>query len=917
MYTPTATYRIQLSESFTLVQLDDILDYLHQLGISTVYASPIFQARPGSTHGYDVTDPLRISSDIGTEEQLERIAGRLQEQGMGWLQDIVPNHMAYDTVNPWVYDLWEKGRHSAYVGYFDVDWEHPDPRYHGKVMIPSLGDTLENVLAQQQLTLSFGDTGVQWAYYDHRFPLAVTAYPGLLRAWSAAETLGENKQVASLIDRFATYAANLTAGNVSQGDSWADLVADLSAAIPQQKGARATLQPWLDQYPQDTERMNSLLDEQNFRLVHWKTTESVINYRRFFTVNDLICLNVQYPAVFEHYHRLIRQWTQRNYMQGVRVDHIDGLLDPAGYLSALRALLGSQVYISVEKILEFDETLPRHWPIQGSSGYDFLADVSQLFTDPPGGQSLLTYYAAWNPDFTDYPSLVYRNKSYILYHRMQGELDNLMRRLEYLEVLPAEAVADQGEALKEALAHLLIAFPVYRIYSTAFPFASEDQAVLEQTFRRAQEQAPTLAPQFDQLRTVFSGEASPDEALDQRRLRFVMRCQQFAGPLAAKGVEDTTFYGYFPLISHNEVGDSPHHLGIDASTFHERMVHRSPRTMNATATHDTKRGEDARLRINTLTELPSEWMKETARWRYANEAYKSAIDDRGEWPEANFEYFIYQTMLGTYPFHATPEEEDYEARLKAFLLKAAREAKGHTSWSEPHEPYETSIDHFVTQLLQDQDFMDEFLRFAKPVALTAVTYSLGQTLLKATAPGIPDVYQGSEYWDLSMVDPDNRRPVDYAQRQEALARLDAPDATHRTQLLRQLTNNLLDPSIKLYVLWQTLQTRRQLDELFTEGSYQPLVVRGERQDHLLAFRRVWHDQEALVLVPLHIANLPLTGSLPLGDSCWKDTQVLLPETEKTQWQHAFTQQTISATDHLSVGDVLRDFPVALLTKNRL
>ena len=913
MYTPTATYRVQLSESFTLQQLDDIIDYLDRLGVSTVYASPIFQARPGSTHGYDVTDPLRVSSDIGTEAELVRLAEQLKERDMGWLQDIVPNHMAYDTINPWVYDLWEKGPHSPYAPYFDVDWEHPDPRYHGKVMVPSLGDTLDDVLEQGQLTLQFGEQGFQLAYYDHRFPVAVTAYPGLLRELSTQLEEDEQGVVSAWTDRITDHLAQ----SAGDRESWLTIISELRDEMQQHEGLRRTLSSWAEQYHQDTESFEQFLDHQYFRLVHWKTTEREINYRRFFTVNDLICLNAQRPEVFEHYHRQIKQWVQQQYVQGVRVDHIDGLFDPSGYLADLRALLGDEVYISVEKILEADETLPRNWPIQGNSGYDFLADVSQLFTDPPGGQSLLTYYGTWNPELTDYEALVYSNKDYILHHRMQGELDNLMRLFERLDIVPAATLAEQRDAWQEALAHLLVAFPVYRIYSTTFPFTSDEREVLDEAFRRAQEQAPTLAPQFDQWRTVFHSEASDDQARDQRRLHFVMRCQQFTGPLAAKGVEDTTFYGYFPLISHNEVGDSPHHLGMTPATFHERMLHRPPRTMNATATHDTKRGEDARMRINMLSELPSEWMKETARWRYSNEPYKSSMDDRGGWPEPNFEYFIYQTLLGTYPFHATPEEEDYEARLKAFLLKAAREAKGNTSWSDPNEEYERAIDHFVTQLLQDREFMDEFVDFAEPIALMAVTYSLGQTLLKATVPGIPDVYQGTEYWDLSMVDPDNRRPVNYAQRGDALQTLDAPDAAHRTVLLRQLTDNLLDPSIKLYVLSNALQIRRRFSELFAEGSYQPLAVRGKRKDHLLAFRRVWHTQEVVVLIPLRIAKLPLTHSLPLGETCWDDTQVLLPDTEQTQWQHAFTHQTITVTDHLSVSKVLQDFPVALLTKNLL
>ena len=910
MYTPTATYRIQLSESFTLKQLKEQLDYFRDLGISTVYASPISQARSGSTHGYDVTNPLRINPEVGTEEELIEITRRLREHGMGWLQDIVPNHMAYDTVNPWIDDLLEKGPQSEYATYFDVNWEHPDPRYHGKIMAPFLGSTPEEVLAEQQLTLRFGKSGFQWHYYDHRFPLSVASYPGLLQELVAS--VGSDTDLAAKLTSWTERIKAYEDARSSQqptAESWDDLKAGLFDAVSSEK----EISRFVGEYHQDSERLTRLLEQQNFRLVHWKTTEQEINYRRFFTVNDLICLNAQRPEVFTHYHRKLKEWIEQGYVQGVRVDHIDGLLDPAGYLADLRSLLGEEIYIVVEKILEHDETLP-DWPIQGSSGYEFLADASQLFTRKEGSKSLLSYYPTWNPPEVDYEALVYRNKSFILHQRMHGELDNLMRLLEQLDLIPADELSQQRDKLQDALAHVLTAFPVYRIYSTAYPFTSEEQAVVERAFAKAQQQAPDLASQLEMLRTIFRGEASDDEAKDQRRLQWVMRCQQFTGPLAAKGVEDTTFYQYFPLISHNEVGDSPHHLGMVMPEFHRRMQQRAPHAMNTTATHDTKRGEDARLRINLLSEVPSEWMKETARWRYANEPYKSGADEHSAWPTANFEYFIYQTLVGTYPFHASPDEENYEERLKAFLLKATREAKLNTSWSEPDEAYERAIGHFVTQMLGDQDFMNEFTNFARPLARMATTYSLGQTLLKATAPGIPDVYQGTEYWDLSMVDPDNRRPVNYRQRQDTLLQtLDTSADADLPGLLRRLNDNLLDPSGKLFVLSRSLRVRRDLPELFAQGTYEPLEVRGPQQKNLLAFRRSWQDQAAIVLIPVGVAQLFLTGHLPLGEAAWSDTQVILPEAKSGSWINIFTQQRMRTDGTLRVSDLLQDFPVALLT----
>ncbi len=913
MYTPSATYRLQLSASFTLEQLSEIIDYLQHLGVSTVYASPIFQAREGSTHGYDVADPLRLNTEIGTEAQLAAIAQRLMKLDMGWLQDIVPNHMAYDPVNPWVHDLLEKGPYAEHAAYFDVDWNHPDPNFHGKVMAPFLGSSLEEVLKESQLSLHWGETGFQIRYYDHHLPVGVASYAGLLRTVGQSSNLEADQQgrLNAWAERTEAYAHSLSTDKPTDG-SWSSLLADLCAAVQQHPALSDAVEQFTQSHAQDIVRMEALLEEQYFQLVHWKTTERVINYRRFFTVNDLICLSAHRPEVFDHYHRKIKQWIDQGYVQGVRVDHVDGLLDPTGYLEKLRNLLGEETYLVVEKILEHDEQLPENWLVQGSSGYGFLADVNQLFTSVAGAQSLLSYYATWNPEVTDYQALVYRNKHFILRERMQGELDNLTRLLTSL------TLADGGspEAYRPALAQLLVAFPVYRIYSTHFPFTPEDQAVLEETFARAQAAAPELTDPLKTLRSVFDGQASGDEAYDARRLEFVMRCQQFAGPLAAKGVEDTTFYEYHPLISHNEVGDSPQHLGMKPDEFHRRMQQRWPLAMNATATHDTKRGEDARLRINLLSEMPSEWMKVTARWRYNNAPYKTALDQEGGWPEANFEYFIYQTLVGTYPFFANPEAVDYSTRLREYLVKAAREAKDHTTWSDPNKDYERAIDHFTEQLLQDEDFMDEFRHFAEPLARRAVTYSLGQTLLKITAPGVPDVYQGTEYWDLSMVDPDNRRPVDYTPRREALARFQSASSTEdRDALLRQLTDNGLDPTIKLYVLSQSLQVRRQLADLFAHGTYEPLTVRGAQQNHLLAFRRVWEEQEAVVLVPLGVTSLSLTnGHLPLGKTCWGDTQVVLP-TENTSWANAFTKKTVSFINHCSVAETLDQFPVALLTRN--
>ena len=910
MFIPTATYRVQLSEAFTLQQLQEVTDYLHQLGITTVYSSPFFEATPGSTHGYDVVNPHRINPEVGTLEEFRSLVDQLKALRMDWLQDIVPNHMAYSTRNPWMYDLLEKGPHSAYYTFFDIDWLDTDPAYYGKVMVPTLGSSLQEVLDNKEIKVELEESGFRVAYFDNYFPINVPSYPTLLSR--SMEHLGEQDQgeFQEQLSQVEEYVQNALP---NAPDDWSEIKENLLDFISRKPAVQDAVAKTLEEYSQNTDTLQELLDDQYFKLTHWQETEHKINYRRFFTVNDLICLNMQDPKVFQEYHRFIKSLVEQDLIQGVRVDHVDGLFDPVRYLQDLRQLLGPNTYIAVEKILELEETLPDDWPIQGTSGYDFLADVSQLYTDSKQ-EALLSYYESWANQLPTYEELVYRNKHFILFHRMRGELDNLMALLKKLDIIAEDTALEDDIKLKAALANLLIAFPVYRIYSNGYPFDNAAMEVLAHAFTQAETRSPDLLPYFDALRKVFNGVADEDDTTNRNQLYFVMRCQQFAGPLAAKGVEDTTFYGYNPLISHNEVGDSPGTLGITVANFHRRMQQRPQHTMNATATHDTKRGEDARLRINILSEMPSEWMKETARWQYNNEQYKTFRDENVAWPDNNIEYFIYQTLIGTYPFHVTPEEDNYYTRIQDYLLKGIREAKVMTSWAEPDEAYEQAVLSFTDKILHDDEFIAEFKEFAQEVAQQAVVYSLGQTLLKITTPGIPDVYQGTEFWDLSMVDPDNRRPVNYAQRRDVLSTLTEASDTNREVMLRRLTQDLLDPSIKLFVLHHALKTRQLLPDLFAEGDYEPLSVTGKHQNALMAFRRVWQEQEAVVVVPLRTSSLA-EPQLPLGEISWEDTQLTLDSNEEAQWTNVFTQQTFTASASMRVADILSTFPVALLTKH--
>ncbi|MFP4339940.1 MAG: malto-oligosyltrehalose synthase [Cyclobacteriaceae bacterium] len=917
MHFPRATYRVQLHKDFKFKDLQRIIPYLNKLGISTIYAAPFFEATPGSMHGYDVLNPHRINPEIGTLDEFRKIANDLKALNMQWLQDIVPNHMAFSAENPWLYDIMEKGQHSPYYRFFDIDWLYPEKEFYGRLMIPTLGDPLQEVLAKGELKLRLGEKGFDFTYYDNFFPLNICSYPFLLNTHS--DSLPQKTDDQNLITDYLSLAAEVEkfVSELPEAEKatkdWKPLKARLMKMVEQHTVIRELLEEAAESQNQKPERVLRILDQQSYRPVHWKRTETQINYRRFFTVNDLICLNMQEQPVFDEYHRFIKELLDEGLIQGLRVDHIDGLLDPTTYTERLRKLAGDDVYIVVEKILEAEEEMPNFWPIEGSSGYDFLARVNQLLTDRKGEEALLALYQKIAPQYPDYHELVYRNKKFILEERMAGELDNLIRLMEDLSLIPYENVKPDKKKLRAALGHFLIAFPLYRIYANKLPYPDEDMQVIKDTFERIEQQFPELDIYFQNLHLVFNGVDDGSEEENQNKLYFNMRAMQFTGPLAAKGVEDTTFYQYSPLISHNEVGDSPDKLGMRPARFHEQMQIRPMYNMNATGTHDTKRGEDARMRLNLLSEMPGKWAETFKKWQYHNERHfhKSA---EVRMPDENDEYFLYQTLIATYPFHRTPQDADYQPRLKDYILKAVKEAKLHTSWAEPNEEYEEATMNFIDHILADEAFMDHFTSFAHDLACKAVVYSLSQTLLKLTVPGLPDVYQGSEFWDLSMVDPDNRRPVNYEKRQEMLAHLEKNWQEDPLEIIAQLKADLIKPDIKMFTLYQGLKLRQQFLPIFARGEYQPLKTGGKAGDKVFAFLRKSGQAAALVLVPLHVQSLLKDEYLPLGENCWGDTYLELPGLSG-EWQCIFTRKEYQLADQISVAELLSDFPLCLLTKN--
>jgi (1->4)-alpha-D-glucan 1-alpha-D-glucosylmutase len=901
VYIPSATYRLQVSPKFTLEQVRQLIPYLHDLGISTVYAAPFFCSRPGSEHGYDVTAPYAINPDVGTKQELKQISEELKQRGMGWLQDIVPNHMAYHPANVWLMDVLEKGPQSHFYTFFDIDFHHPD--FSGQVMVPFLGDPLEEVIRQNQLQLAFSENGFTVNYYDSAYPLSVAYYRTLLQ--QAQQVSGE-PEVSTLTQQFLKELQLFESEGSITPAAWSNFKKK-TYNNPQ---LRQALEQVVQRINNDSTKLQELLGQQHYILCHWQETEKRINFRRFFTVNDLICLRMEHPEVFEQYHQFIKQLCDQGLLQGLRVDHVDGLFDPTTYLKRLRKLAGPEAYIVVEKILEGEEQLPERWPIEGNSGYDFLAWVSNLYTSGPGRRKLTQIYSRLVPNApTNYEQLVFDKKMFILKNQMQGELSNLLRLLQERHLIPLEP----EEEWRKALAVLLCAWPVYCIYGNRLPLSKDEMQVVDNAFDEAHKQAPDLQEQLQQLHLLFTLQPGDTEQIKHDKLYFVMRSQQFTGPLAAKGVEDTTFYNYNRLISLNEVGNSPDIFHLNDDEFHERMAYRQrvyPHSINATATHDTKRGEGARIRLNVLSELSEEWETKVQEWLEISKRYTTK-------PTVNDLYFFFQTLVGVMPLNGEADESVVE-RLQEYLQKALREAKVKTDWSEPNEPYEQAVKDLVQQLLlEDEDFMPAFRPFFLKIAHYGWIYALCQSLLKVTCPGVPDIYQSTEIWDLSLVDPDNRRPVDYDLRRQYLQELKQKEQQGGESLHQQLLQNPDDGKPKLYLLYKALNKRRELHQLFSFGAYIPLQVQGTHKHRVLAFARQHEGQWAVIAVPLLLTNLISEQELPIGEEIWEDTAVVLPEGAPAQWQQVFGSDSLQADGILPLAQVFNTFPVAFLTATTL
>ncbi|MBS0000146.1 MAG: malto-oligosyltrehalose synthase [Cyclobacteriaceae bacterium] len=898
-----STYRIQFNRSFRFSEMEKYADYLDLLGVDTLYASPVFSSTPGSIHGYDVIDPWAIDPELGGEAGFERLSSLLKIKRIDWLQDIVPNHMAFNQHNAWLWDVLEKGQGSAFAHIFDIDWDHPE--FSGKLMAPFLGKPFDEVVRDQELKLVLDRGGFHFLYFDVLYPLNAAGFFQICHKnadWPEQlnPILGENRQK----------EAGKTLEDLPPMD-------EIKNEIDNLYQTSDTVKNWfnglLSRINDQPSRIANLHELQHYRLCYWKLTEETINYRRFFTVNGLICLQMEDPRVFDFYHKYLKNLLKKGEFNGLRIDHIDGLRDPGSYLDRLRQITGRDFYLLVEKILESKEELPAEWEVQGTTGYEFLAVVNNLLTNEKQYTILTDLYNKILAGDRDLPDVIYNKKRFILFERMAGELDNLSREFYLSGLIPELKLKNiDPSRIKKALAEFLIAFPIYRLYINSIPPDKDNADVLKNIIDRAISHEPSLEPELIMLLDLFLGQFGQDREKNDLVLRFFKRCMQFTGPLMAKGVEDTTMYYYHQFIAHNEVGDDPGARGLAIAEFHKAMVLRKekwPHAMNTTSTHDTKRGEDVRARLNVISDLASEWKDLVESWFKMNSGFKKLVNDKVV-PTKNEEYLIYQMLAGIWPFTGHPEESLKE-RLKDYFIKAMREAKTHTAWNEPEETHEEAVISFLFQLLDPaREFYRSFTGFQKKISRFGILNSLAQVVLKMTCPGIPDIYQGTELWDFSMVDPDNRRPVDYDLRVAGLSEMTGNDDAE--SMFRKIAGDLHSGNVKLWITHILLQERKIAPELFADGDYIPAEITGLYRENFMAFFRRLGSGWILVIVPLHFAAIKEMDVLNSDHMDWIEADVLLPEWCSGPCMDVILKRKMSVSEKLGLGKSFRYLPFLIL-----
>jgi (1->4)-alpha-D-glucan 1-alpha-D-glucosylmutase len=855
---PLATYRLQLTKDFGFDDAAAIAPYLARLGISHVYASPFLKARPGSTHGYDIVDHDQINPELGGEEGFLRLSEALKRQGLGLILDFVPNHMGVGHAdNAWWLDVLEWGQDSPHAASFDIDWDALPYRRHPGVLIPILGRPYGDALQAGEIVLRYdaaAGTFAAW-YYDHKLPINPQRYDEILRTAIAAADAGETPAGRALLSLADQYR-DPRAPSYRDAPALKQRLAEITDAAP-------LIERGLSAYAHDSEAggaaLHRLLERQHYRLAYWRVAFSAVNYRRFFDINDLAGLRVENPATFRAIHPLVARLIAADQLHGLRLDHIDGLRDPAQYTRRLRQLIRKlpsrahqgSFYVIVEKILAEGEPMPAFPDVAGTTGYEWLNAISRVLVDGRGLDRLERTWRDFTGERANFPTILEAAKRTVIDTMLASEFTVLVGALSRIAAGHFSTRDFTIDRLRAALQAYVLEFPVYRTYITAAGTTPHDRAIIEQTIARARAGWPGPDPEiFDFLREAITLDLASSASYSAPRVRnFALKLQQFTGPLMAKAMEDTAFYRYHRLIALNEVGGEPSAPALAMEDFHVRCEARakaSPGGLTATATHDTKRGEDARARILALSELAEDWEAAVRAWRERNALLAHHADGERH-PSLAHEYMLYQALIGAWP---ETRDASFVTRMQAFALKAAREGKQETSWTHPNEAYEAGLEKFIGALLDDTvsaEFLSSFTQFAARCARLGALNGLSQLALKALMPGVPDFYQGTELWDLSLVDPDNRRDVDFAARRRELER-DGADFT-------TLTEHWCDGRIKLALTRQLLRLRHDFAELFHRGAYEPLAATGPHAPHVIAFARTWKRQRLIIAIGRHFGSL--------------------------------------------------------------
>src|SRR5438270_1385761 len=940
---PTATYRLQFNKNFTFRQAREIVTYLHHLGISDAYASPYFQAGAESLHGYGITDHNKFNAAIGSREDYDAWIAELHAHGMGQIADFVPNHMGInDPQNVWWQDVLENGPSSLYAPYFDIDWRALKSDLHDKVLLPILGDQYGRVLERGELRVRFDGGSFSLTYFDHVFPIAPGTYRYILEL--ALENLAEFRDE----DFYAEFQSILTALEYlpRRTETDPEKIAERAREkeiVKRRLERRCQEAPQVQRAiekalakingrpgdPRSFDWLDELLNAQSYRLAFWSVAAEEINYRRFFDVNDLAAIRMELPEVFDAAHQLVVDLVRTGAVTGLRVDHPDGLYLPREYLDALQRRCaemlgiplpkdGRAVYMIAEKILTGAEKLRADWPLHGTTGYDFANQVAGVLVDGSAEADATRTFHRFIGHTMHFGHLVYAKKRLVMRLALANEVEVLGNMLDRLSEKNRWYRDFTFEALARAVRETIACFPVYRTYlAPGQPVSDEDRQVVERAIASAKRRNPAMEESiFNFLRYIllFRFPENLDMQAREEHMHFVLKFQQFTGPIMAKGLEDTAFYIYNRLAALNEVGGEPQQFGLTVEAFHERNLdrHRNwPSTLLATSTHDTKRSEDVRARMLAISEIPELWRRSLQRWRTVNRRWKKDVNE-SEAPDADEEYLLYQALLGTWPIAAdgAPEQNvgaEYVERIQAYMTKALNEAKLNTSWIQPNEEWLATTRDFVAKILEPSaknKFLPAFLPLAEEIARYGAINSLSQTLLKLASPGVPDIYQGNETWDFSLVDPDNRRPVDYKLRAEMLSCLSSktPEA---------LLQNWPDGRIKMFLTQRALQFRNEQVDLFQRGNYLPLHATGAFADCCISFARQLDRDWAIVIVPRLSSRI---GFPPIGER-WKDTVIEVPENLLLErGREIFTGRELSIQNRqIRVAEALSGLPFTMVT----